>query len=74
MQIKFCGADRVVTGSSHMIVLDDGFKILLDCGMFQGREHYVDEYNPTFVFDPKEVNVLILSMHTLITAAGYPSW
>jgi metallo-beta-lactamase family protein len=52
-----------------MIVLDDGYKILLDCGMFQGREHYVDEYNPTFVFDPKEVNVLILS-HAHIDHSG----
>jgi metallo-beta-lactamase family protein len=69
MQIKFCGADRVVTGSSHMIILDDGYKILLDCGMFQGREHYVDEYNPMFVFDPKEVNVLILS-HAHIDHSG----
>ena len=36
MKIKFCGAAREVTGSAHLITLDDGFKILLDCGLYQG--------------------------------------
>src|SRR5215831_16104344 len=69
MQIKFCGADRVVTGSSHMIILDNGYKILLDCGMFQGNQDYVDPFNAKFVFDPKEINVLILS-HAHIDHSG----
>ncbi|MEO6167600.1 MAG: MBL fold metallo-hydrolase [Chitinophagales bacterium] len=69
MHIKFCGAARVVTGSSHLIVLDDGYKILLDCGMFQGGENYVDAFNATFEFDPKEIDVLILS-HAHIDHSG----
>ncbi|MEP7127770.1 MAG: MBL fold metallo-hydrolase [Chitinophagales bacterium] len=69
MHIKFCGAARVVTGSSHLIVLDDGFKILLDCGMFQGGENYVDAFNASFEFDPKEIDVLILS-HAHIDHSG----
>jgi len=69
MKIKFCGADRTVTGSSHLITLDDGFKILLDCGLFQGRQAYVDQWNQKFSFDPKEINVLILS-HAHIDHAG----
>jgi hypothetical protein len=36
MKVKFCGAAREVTGSSHLITLDNGFKILLDCGLYQG--------------------------------------
>jgi metallo-beta-lactamase family protein len=52
-----------------MIILDDGYKILLDCGMFQGNENYVDEYNPNFLFDPKEIDVLILS-HAHIDHSG----
>lgn len=69
MQIKFCGADRTVTGSSHLIILDDGYKILLDCGLFQGKQAYVDEWNTKFEFDPKEIDALILS-HAHIDHAG----
>jgi metallo-beta-lactamase family protein len=35
MKIKFHGAARSVTGSKHLITLDNGKKILLDCGMFR---------------------------------------
>lgn len=69
MHIRFCGADRTVTGSSHLIILDDGFKILLDCGLFQGKQAYVDENNQRFAFSPKEIDVLILS-HAHIDHAG----
>jgi metallo-beta-lactamase family protein len=69
MQIKFCGAARVVTGSSHLLLLDDGFKLLLDCGLFQGGENYIDEYNASFEFDPKEIDALILS-HAHIDHSG----
>jgi metallo-beta-lactamase family protein len=69
MQIKFCGADRTVTGSSHLLIFDDGFKVLLDCGLFQGRQAYVDEWNQKFLFDPKEINALVLS-HAHIDHSG----
>src|SRR5215217_4828735 len=69
MHIRFCGADRTVTGSSHLIILDDGFQILLDCGLFQGKQAYVDEWNQKFAFSPKDVDVLILS-HAHIDHSG----
>lgn len=37
MKIKFCGAAGEVTGSSHLLIFNDGFKVLLDCGLFQGE-------------------------------------
>lgn len=69
MHIKFCGAARVVTGSSHLIVFDDGYQLLLDCGLFQGGENYVDAYNATFDFDPHDIDALILS-HAHIDHSG----
>jgi metallo-beta-lactamase family protein len=36
MKITFHGAARMVTGTKHLVTLDNGRKILLDCGMFQG--------------------------------------
>lgn len=35
--IKFLGAARSVTGSKHLLEIDDK-KILVDCGMFQGQK------------------------------------
>ena len=69
MQIKFCGAARQVTGSSHLLTLDNGFKILLDCGMFQGR--YADDLisNSQFLFNPGEIDCVVLS-HAHIDHCG----
>ncbi|MBI5754393.1 MBL fold metallo-hydrolase [Candidatus Peregrinibacteria bacterium] len=60
MKIKFAGAAGEVTGSKHLITFN-GKKILLDCGLFQGRRKESDEKNRHLKFDPKEVDVVILS-------------
>lgn len=69
MKIKFCGAAGTVTGSSHLITLDDGFKILLDCGLYQGNESKYENFNYTWAFNPTEIDVLILS-HAHIDHCG----
>lgn len=69
MQIKFCGAARHVTGSCHLLILDDGTKILLDCGLFQGEDAEDYERNLNWHFDPREIDVLILS-HAHIDHTG----
>jgi metallo-beta-lactamase family protein len=69
MTIQFCGAAREVTGSSHLITLDDGYKILLDCGMYHGSDDAFINFNRQWNFDPAEVNCVILS-HAHIDHSG----
>jgi metallo-beta-lactamase family protein len=69
MNIAFHGAARVVTGSKHLITLDSGKKILLDCGMFQGMGADTDQLNRNWGFIPADVSMLILS-HAHIDHSG----
>ncbi|MEO6038706.1 MAG: MBL fold metallo-hydrolase, partial [Saprospiraceae bacterium] len=82
MKIKFCGAAREVTGSAHLLTLDDGFKILLDCGLYQGggdddgqaKEANMPaspmlHFNDKWLFNPAEIDCLVLS-HAHIDHTG----
>jgi len=69
MKIAFYGAAKEVTGSKHLITTNDGKKILLDCGMFQGKGEETDKANRNFGFNPKEIDYLILS-HAHIDHSG----
>ncbi len=69
MKIHFNGAARTVTGSKHLLETDDGLKILLDCGMFQGGESEGGRENRHFDFEPGEIDMLILS-HAHIDHSG----
>lgn len=69
MTIQFCGAARAVTGSSHLITLTDGYKILLDCGMYQGRDQEMKDFNENWLFKPSEIDCLIIS-HSHIDHTG----
>ncbi|MDQ6761388.1 MAG: MBL fold metallo-hydrolase [Bacteroidota bacterium] len=61
MKIAFHGAARTVTGSKHLLTLQNGKKYLLDCGLFQGMGKDTDEMNRDFGFVSAEVDYLILS-------------
>lgn len=69
MKIAFHGATQTVTGSKHLISLDNGKKILLDCGMFQGLGKDTPGLNEYFGFNPAEVDYLFLS-HAHIDHSG----
>jgi metallo-beta-lactamase family protein len=69
MKIKFCGAAGTVTGSCHLLTLNNGYKLLLDCGLYQGNEDDFDQFNEEWLFDPKEIDCLILS-HAHIDHCG----
>ncbi len=68
MKIQFIGGARTVTGSQHLLTIN-GKKILLECGLFQGRRQDTYEKNKNFKFDPKEIDALILS-HAHIDHSG----
>lgn len=69
MKIAFHGAARTVTGSKHLLTLNNGTKLLLDCGMFQGMGNETDALNSTIGFNAAEVKYLILS-HAHIDHSG----
>lgn len=69
MNIKFCGAAGGVTGSAHVIELDSGYSILLDCGLFQGNPHKSFVENREWHFDPLSIDCMILS-HAHIDHCG----
>ena len=68
MKIQFCGASTSVTGSCHLITTDN-FKILLDCGQFQGSKALEAMNYEEFPFNPAEVDYMILS-HAHIDHCG----
>ncbi len=68
MKLSFYGAARSVTGSRHMLEAP-GFRLLLDCGMFQGRRQEAVRRNQDLGFDPKSLGAVLLS-HAHIDHSG----
>lgn len=69
MQLQFLGAAQTVTGSMHLLTLANGTKILLDCGLFQGRREEAKTINQNFPFNAQEIDYVLLS-HAHIDHAG----
>jgi len=68
MQLTFLGAARTVTGSMHLLEAN-GTRLLLDCGLYQGRREEAYERNLNFPFDPAGIDAVILS-HAHIDHSG----
>lgn len=60
MRIQFCGANRTVTGSSHMIECD-GVRVLLDMGLFQGPREESARLNRWLAPGASNADAVILS-------------
>lgn len=69
MKLKFLGATREVTGSKHLITTEEGKKILLDCGVYQGKGLETDSMNRNLGFNPEEIDHIILT-HAHIDHSG----
>ncbi|MDR2058097.1 MAG: MBL fold metallo-hydrolase [Dysgonamonadaceae bacterium] len=69
MKIAFHGAAQTVTGSKHLISLNTGKKILLDCGMFQGMGKETEFLNRNWGFNPQEIDYVFLS-HAHVDHSG----
>ena len=65
MKITFLGAAREVTGSMTLIEVG-GEKLLVDCGMEQGRDVFVNQSLPV---DPAEINYVLLT-HAHVDHSG----
>ncbi len=72
MKLKFLGAVRTVTGSMHLLTVN-GSKILLDCGLFQGKREESFERNRNLPFDAGAIDMLILSHAHIDHSGNIPS-
>jgi metallo-beta-lactamase family protein len=69
MKLTFYGAAKQVTGSMHLLRLDNGFQVLIDCGLdYENRKEF-DANNRNFPFLPEEIDLLILT-HAHIDHSG----
>ena len=60
MRIQFCGADRTVTGSSHLVEVN-GLRLFLDFGLYQGARDEARRINHYLPADVRSADAIILS-------------
>ncbi len=70
MRLSFHGAAGCVTGSKHLIELDDGRRILIDCGLFQGLKELRRRNWADLPFDLGAIDHVILT-HAHIDHSGW---
>jgi metallo-beta-lactamase family protein len=68
MKLTFFGATRSVTGSKYLLEINNK-RILIECGMFQGRRSKTQEYNRVLPFHAGNVDAMLLS-HAHIDHSG----
>ena len=68
MKLTFWGAAQTVTGSLHMLEFA-GHRILMDCGLFQGRRAEAKRLNNEFPAHPSSIDAVLLS-HAHIDHSG----
>jgi metallo-beta-lactamase family protein len=61
MKVTFLGAAQEVTGSCYLLELNDGFKVIIDCGMFQGYKFAEDKNYADFLFNPQNIDAVLVT-------------
>ncbi len=69
MEITFIGATGTVTGSKHLVTVNNK-KILIDCGLYQGIKNYRTRNWQTLPIDVHDIDAVVLT-HAHIDHSGY---
>ena len=72
MKIKFLGGTKSVAGSMHVLE-SEGKKILIDCGLFQGRREESNQRNKNLPFKPETIERMVLSHAHLDHSGNIPT-
>lgn len=72
MNVEFWGAAQTVTGSMHLIHYR-GMRLLLDCGLYQGRRKEAFRRNRELPFDGKSIDAVVLSHAHIDHSGNLPS-
>jgi len=68
IKVQIFGAAEEVTGSCHLVTVGNK-RILLDCGLIQGRRKDEERNKDPFPFDPASIDAVVLS-HAHIDHSG----
>ncbi len=68
--ITFIGAAGVVTGSKHLLQFDNGTRVVLDCGLYQGTPDLTERNYTPPPLDPRTLDAVLLS-HAHLDHCGY---
>ncbi|MFA5386599.1 MAG: MBL fold metallo-hydrolase [Candidatus Paceibacterota bacterium] len=69
MKLTFCGGAKLVTGSNYLLESENGKKILIDCGLFQGNDFCERKNFDAFPYDPKIIDAVCVT-HSHIDHIG----
>ena len=72
MKLEFHGAAQTTTGSMHLVEAN-GLRILLDCGLYQGRRKEAFERNRKMPIDPATIDAVLLSHAHIDHSGNLPS-
>jgi metallo-beta-lactamase family protein len=72
MNLRFFGAVRTVTGSCHLIEAGKT-RILLDCGLYQGKRKESFERNRNLPFPAESIDLVVLSHAHIDHSGNLPS-